>query len=169
LAGHWKLLLKASFQWPGARGICEQVGLARPPWPSPVRVVSPVRQSSTIHNGQTTTRHRLDHGRGERLPVMLGMITIRKGSAPLRCRPRSAASPGNIATAGCSCSKDHPVSHITQCTPQPSYSVRQGFRRIHRDDGKARCRGFLPTIGACHSTSYGSAVDDTRHMQQIGR
>jgi hypothetical protein len=33
-----------------------------------------------------------------------GMTTILNGSTPRRLSPRSAASPGNIATAGCSCS-----------------------------------------------------------------
>jgi hypothetical protein len=54
LASHWKLLLKASFQWPGARGICEQVGWRGNFGDRMARVVTPVRQSGTVHNDQTT-------------------------------------------------------------------------------------------------------------------
>jgi hypothetical protein len=54
LASHWKLLLKANFQWPGARGICEQVGWRGNFGDRMARVVTPVRQSGTVHNDQTT-------------------------------------------------------------------------------------------------------------------
>ena len=50
---------------------------------------------TTTGIGSTSTLSSADHG---------GMTTTLSGSTPRRHRPRSAASPGDIATTGSSCS-----------------------------------------------------------------
>lgn len=58
-----------------------------------------------------------------------GIITIRSGSTPRQHRPRSAASPGDIATVGSSCSNSFTTTsghrrRNTSCTSRRSMSWR---------------------------------------------
>src|ERR1019366_5837665 len=87
--------------------------------------------------------HRLDGVRGN-LPVVLGHDhNAKRLDATMAHRPRTAASPGNIATAGCSCSNyfNAKSDHRRRVPPAwlrwPRTSdahVRPGTARAHRNE-----------------------------------